>query len=91
MTNLPTHPDLPDLTWVIPGELAAMGRPGSIVGFEQEMKALLAVGIRRIISLTERPIGVGMGPLTDFQIYHSRGGLPRAEPGDNRTFHYPDR
>jgi len=70
MTNSKTHSDLPDLTWVIPGELAAMGRPGSIVGFAREMKALLAVGIRRIISLTERPLGVGMGPLTDFQIYH---------------------
>ncbi len=65
-----THPDLPDLTWVLSGELAAMGRPGSIIGFEREMKALLTVGIRRIISLTERPLGVGMGPLTDFQIYH---------------------
>jgi len=65
-----SHPDLPDLTWVIPGEVAAMSRPGSGVGLVRELRALREIGIRRILTLAERPLGVGLGRLPFSKLHH---------------------
>jgi len=65
-----SHLDLPDLTWIIPGELAAMSRPGSGVGLARELRALRELGIRRILTLAERPLGVGLGRLPFSKIHH---------------------
>lgn len=64
------HPDLPDLTWIIPGELAAMSRPGSGVGLARELRALRELGIRRILTLAEHPLGVGLGRLPFSKLHH---------------------
>jgi atypical dual specificity phosphatase len=69
-TEPPTHPDLPDLTWVIPGEVAAMSRPGSGVGLARELRALRELGIRRILTLAEHPLGVGLGRLPFTKMHH---------------------
>jgi atypical dual specificity phosphatase len=68
--DAPRHPDLPDLTWIIPGELAAMCRPGTGVGLARELRALEELGIRRILSLSERPLGVGLGRLPFTRLHH---------------------
>jgi atypical dual specificity phosphatase len=69
-TAPPTHPDLPDLTWVIPGEVAAMSRPGSGVGLARELQALRELGLKRILTLAERPLGVGLGRLPFSKLHH---------------------
>ncbi|MCK4593378.1 dual specificity protein phosphatase family protein [bacterium] len=68
--DAPLHPDLPDLTWIIPGELAAMAKPGTGVGLARELRALEEIGIRRILTLTERPLGVGLGRLPFSKLHH---------------------
>lgn len=65
-----THNDLPDLTWIIAGELAAMGKPGTYTGLRREFDALRALGILRILSLTEIPLGVGLGRLPFSRVDH---------------------
>ena len=70
MTDCLSHPDLPDLTWVIEGELAAMGKPGTYTGLRRELDALRELGIQRLLTLTEVPLGVGMGPLPFSRVEH---------------------
>jgi atypical dual specificity phosphatase len=65
-----SHSDLPDLTWYIEGELAAMGKPGTYTGLRRELEALKQLGIRRLLTLTEVPLGVGLGKLPFSHIEH---------------------
>ncbi len=52
----PPAPPLPrHFHWIIPNQLAGMGRPGLLEDTEQELEAIAQAGITLLVSLTEKP------------------------------------
>lgn len=47
-TELPSH-----FRWIVPGQLAGMGRPGLVGDFDADLAAIAAAGVTHLITLTE--------------------------------------
>lgn len=79
----PTIPLPSHFHWVLPGQLAGMGRPGLHSTAEDDLAAISAVGIKILVSLTEEPVAADLlsragiegrhFPITDM-------GVPAAGP-----------
>lgn len=48
--------ELPNFSWVVPDQLAGMGRPGRTNPLDEDLAALHELGIVLLVSLTESPI-----------------------------------
>jgi atypical dual specificity phosphatase len=48
--------ELPNFSWVVPDQLAGMGRPGRSNPLDEDLAALHELGIALLVSLTESPI-----------------------------------
>ncbi len=52
-------PELPShFHWILPGQLAGMGRPGLLGDVQRDLEAIAAAGATLLVSLTEEPIPV---------------------------------
>lgn len=59
-----------DFSFVIPGQLAGMARPGSMRALETDLTDLEAEGVGAIVSLTEMPLDEDMLRQHDFAYLH---------------------
>jgi atypical dual specificity phosphatase len=65
----PTMPELPThFHWILPGQMAGMGRPGLNRDIEEDLTALSAANVQILVSLTEEPF-----PVTQLQSFGIEG------------------